>query len=41
LQVSAALAAGAEMIVTRNIRDFARSPLPAVSPSHFLRKILG
>ena len=40
LQVSAALSGGAELIVTRNIRDFVRSPLPAVTPSHFLQKIL-
>ena len=40
LQVAAALSGGADFIITRNIRDFGRSPLPAVTPSHFLRKIL-
>ncbi len=40
LQVAAALTGGAEVIVTRNRRDFARSPLPAVTPSQFLRKII-
>lgn len=40
LQVAAALTGGAEIIVTRNRRDFARSPLPAVTPSQFLRKII-
>lgn len=37
LQVAAALSGGAELIVTRNIRDFTRSPLKAVTPSQFLR----
>lgn len=40
LQVAAALTGGAEVIVTRNRRDFARSPLPAVTPSQFLRQII-
>jgi predicted nucleic acid-binding protein len=40
LQVAAALSGGADFIITRNIRDFGRSPLPVVTPSHFLRKIL-
>jgi predicted nucleic acid-binding protein len=40
LQVAAALSGGADFIVTRNICDFGGSPLPAVTPSHFLRKIL-
>lgn len=39
LQVAAALSGGAEMVVTRNTRDFARSPLPAVTPEHFLRRM--
>lgn len=36
LQISAALACGADYIVTRNGRDFAKSPLPALSPEDFL-----
>ena len=32
LQVAAARACGARSIVTRNVRDFARSPIPAVTP---------
>ena len=32
LQVAAARACGARAIVTRNVRDFARSPIPAVTP---------
>jgi predicted nucleic acid-binding protein len=36
MQVAAALAAGAEMIVTRNLRDFRNSPLRAVAPSAIL-----
>ena len=37
LQAAAALSAGAEVIVTRNVRDFARSPVKAVTPGQFLR----
>lgn len=40
LQVAAAIAGGADFIVTRNLRDFARSPLPVVTPSDFLHKVL-
>ena len=32
LQVAAARACGARYIVTRNVRDYARSPIPAVDP---------
>ena len=36
LQVSTAQACGADYIITRNGRDFAKSPLPALSPEEFL-----
>ncbi|MEM7792079.1 MAG: PIN domain-containing protein [Verrucomicrobiota bacterium] len=39
LQISAAVAAKAEIIVTRNTKDFAKSPVPALSPNSFLKKI--
>ena len=32
LQVAAARACGGRCIVTRNVRDYARSPIPAVHP---------
>ena len=32
MQVAAARACGARHIVTRNVRDFARSPIPATTP---------
>ena len=32
LQAAAARACGARAIVTRNVRDFARSPIPAITP---------
>jgi predicted nucleic acid-binding protein len=38
LQVAAAMACGAQFIVTRNGRDFKNSPVPALSPEAFLRK---
>lgn len=37
LQVAAAMACGAQFIVTRNERDFKASPVPALSPEAFLR----
>lgn len=39
LQVAAALAANADFIVTRNLQDFRRSPLPALTPPQFLQKV--
>jgi predicted nucleic acid-binding protein len=38
LQVAAAMACGAQFIVTRNERDFKTSPVPAVNPEEFLRR---
>ena len=38
LQVAAAMACGAQFIVTRNQRDFKKSPVTAVSPDDFLRQ---
>jgi len=39
LQASAAISARAECIVTRNIRDFLQSPIPAVPPQSFLKTV--
>ncbi|MCY4662627.1 MAG: PIN domain-containing protein [Acidobacteria bacterium] len=36
MQVAAARACGARHIVTRNVRDFARSPIPATTPREAL-----
>lgn len=36
MQVAAARACGARHIVTRNVRDYARSPIPAMSPQEVL-----
>lgn len=36
MQVAAAHACGARCIVTRNLRDYQRSPIQAISPQHFL-----
>jgi hypothetical protein len=36
-QVAAAIAWGAECIVTRNLPDFKSSPIRAVSPAAFLK----
>lgn len=37
LQAAAAIACGAEYIVTRNVRDYSRSPVRAISPTEFMR----
>jgi hypothetical protein len=37
LQAAAALAFGARFIITRNISDYRRSPVPAISPSVFIK----
>jgi hypothetical protein len=38
LQVAAALAWKSAFIITRNERDFKRSPIPAISPSAYLKR---
>jgi len=38
LQVAAAMAWKAAFIVTRNERDFKRSPIPAISPAAYLKR---
>ena len=37
LQVAAAHACGATYIITRNVRDFGKSPIAAVTPEKFLQ----
>ncbi|MBA2351835.1 MAG: PIN domain-containing protein, partial [Burkholderiales bacterium] len=37
-QVASALAWGADTIVTRNVSDFRRSPVRALSPAAFLKQ---
>ncbi len=39
LQAAAALAFGAVCIVTRNTADYRRSPVPAIRPAAFIRKV--
>ena len=39
VQAAAAKIAGIDFIVTRNTRDFRRSPIPAVTPENLLEKI--
>ena len=39
LQAVAAEAVGAQVIVTRNTADFRRSPIPAITPAEFLRRV--
>jgi hypothetical protein len=38
-QAASALAWGADFIITRNLADFRHSPVPALSPSAFLKKV--
>lgn len=40
LQVAAATACGAEVVATRNVRDYAGSPIKAEVPAEVLRRIL-
>jgi predicted nucleic acid-binding protein len=40
MQVAAARACGAEHVVTRNLKDFERSPIPAITPEAALRELL-
>ncbi|MCY4477049.1 MAG: PIN domain-containing protein [Gammaproteobacteria bacterium] len=39
MQVAAARSCGASRIVTRNIRDYERSPIPAVTPEQALNRL--
>ncbi len=39
LQVASALTARVDLIVTRNTADYRRSPVPAVTPREFLRRV--
>lgn len=39
MQVAAARACGARWIVTRNLRDYTRSPIPAISPHQALTEL--
>ena len=40
MQVAAARACGASRIVTRNIKDYRRSPIPAISPQEALSTMI-
>lgn len=39
MQAAAALACGAELIATRNLRDYVKSPVKAVAPKDVLKQI--
>ena len=39
MQVAAARSCGARCIVTRNIKDFARSPIPAITPQEAITQL--
>jgi predicted nucleic acid-binding protein len=39
VQVAAAMAAGLDAIVTRNVNDYKNSPLPVYSPTDFLARL--
>ena len=38
LQAAAAVACGAQVVITRNVRDFKGSPVPAMTPEDFIRQ---
>jgi len=38
-QAASALAWKADLIVTRNLRDYRKSPVPAVSPGDFMKRV--
>lgn len=40
LQVETAMHFGADLILTRNIKDFRNSPIPVLTPSQFLATVL-
>ena len=40
LQVAAARACGAQHIVTRNVKDYVHSPIPAITPREALRTLI-
>lgn len=39
MQVAAALACGADVIATRNVRDYARSPIEAATPASLVKRL--
>ncbi len=41
MQVAAAIACGAELIVTRNLKDYRSSPISAVSPQQAVERLTG
>ncbi len=41
MQVVVAEAVAADLIVTRNLRDFSRLPVPAIGPEDFLARFKG
>lgn len=41
MQAAAALAFGAEFLVTRNLTDYRRSPVPALAPAEALKRLKG
>jgi predicted nucleic acid-binding protein len=41
MQIVAAAACAADVIVTRNVGDFSTSPIPVLTPREFLAKFIG
>ncbi len=41
MQVAAAIACGADVIATRNVRDYAKAPIDAVTPTLLLKTLTG